>query len=60
MESHLKVTEELLAKTKNKITEVNSIKTWLCKERDRPGVNFFNILRAAFMRKGPQSAKRHR
>ena len=39
MESHLKVTEELLAKTKNKITEVNSIKTWLCKERDRPGVN---------------------
>lgn len=37
MEAHLKETEEILAKTKNKIGEVASIKAWLCKERDRPG-----------------------
>ena len=37
MESHLRETEELIEATRNKILEVNSIKTWLSKERDRPG-----------------------
>jgi len=37
MESHLRETEELVEATRNKILEVNSIKTWLSKERDRPG-----------------------
>jgi len=41
MAKHLNEIEELMAKTKTKISEVAAIKTWLCKERDRSGSSVF-------------------